>query len=559
MPSAGSSSPARRTSALAKVLVLGLDGATLDLIRPWSEEGKLPALKALMDRGAWGPLESTVPPMTSPAWPSFATGKYPAKHGVFDFVSAHSGSYNVVNATAVRAPSLWELLSAHGKRVGVINVPVTYPPRPVHGFMISGLLSPSGAQVTYPADLLARYEGQGTPYRVMPNVQYKPGNEELFLQDLEALIEVREQYALRLMHDRSGDLLMVHFLSTDLAQHAMWRHMDPAHPQFEPGNPCRDAIERIYRRVDRAVGALVAEAGDETTTIVMSDHGFGPLHGVVNLNILLWQQGLLRFRRDPLTRVRAALFRHGITPKLAYGIVARLNLQNIVARVAKSTRNAVYNKFLSFDDIDWTRTVAYSLGHMGQIYINLAGREREGIVARGAPYEAAIERVVDALGTLTTPDGRPMVERVFRASELPGGPYAEDGPDLHLVLDGYRYISCPLFATDGHVLSKQIRGDSGSHRMQGTLIAAGPQVQPAGRVEGMRIVDLAPTLLSLLDCPVPEDMDGRALTQLLAVEAVERDDLPAAMAWDPGPALARLSQDEDAELQRRLRGLGYLG
>ncbi len=559
MPSGGSSSATRRTPALVRVLILGLDGATLDLIQSWAEAGRLPALKALMDRGAWGPLESTVPPMTSPAWPSFATGKYPAKHRVFDFVSAHSGSFNVVNATAVRAPSLWELLSAHGRRVGVINVPVTYPPRPVNGFLISGLLSPSGAEVTYPADLLERYEGRSVPYRVMPTVQYKPGNEELFLQDLEALIAVREQYALNLMRDQPWDLFMVHFLSTDLAQHAMWRYTDPAHPQFVPGNPYRDAIERIYRRADRAVGALLAEAGDETTTFVMSDHGFGPLHGVVNLNILLWQQGLLHLKRDPLTRLRAALFRHGITPRLAYGIVARLNLQNIVARVAKSTRNAVYNKFLSFDDIDWTRTVAYSLGHMGQIYINVAGREREGIVARGAPYEAAIERVMDALASLTTPDGRPMVERVVRASELPGGPYEGDGPDLHLVLDGYRYISCPLFATDGHVLSKQIRGDSGSHRMEGTLIAAGPQVRPAGRTEGARIVDLAPTVLSLLGCPIPEDMDGRALTELLTAEALGRAVISAALAWDAGPVAVPLSQEEEAELQQRLRGLGYLG
>ena len=545
---------------MAKVLILGLDGATLDLIGPWAEGGKLPELKALMDRGAWGPLESTVPPMTSPAWPSFATGKYPAKHGVFDFVSAHSGSFNVVNATAVRAPSLWELLSAHGKRVGVINVPVTYPPRPVNGFLISGLLSPSGAQVSYPADLLVPYQDDERPYRVMPTVQYKPGNEAPFLDDLEALIEAREQYALRLMRAQPWDLFMVHFLSTDLAQHAMWRYMDPAHPQFEVGNPYQDAIQRIYQRVDRAVGALLAEAGDQATTIVMSDHGFGPLYGVVNLNILLWQQGLLHLKRDPLTRLRAALFRRGITPKLAYRLVARMNLQNIVARVAKSTRNAVYNKFLSFDDVDWRRTVAYSLGHVGQIYINVIGREREGIIARGAPYEEAIERVVDALGTLTTSDGRPMVERVIRAAELPGGPYAEDGPDLHLVLDGYRYISCPLFATDGHVLSKQIRGDSGSHRMEGTVIAAGPQIRPAGRIEGARIVDLAPTVLSLLGCPIPEDMDGRRLDELLATGATSSQVVLIAETARYGvPAAASLSAEEEAELRQRLRGLGYLG
>jgi predicted AlkP superfamily phosphohydrolase/phosphomutase len=560
MRSAGSSRASSRAQNVPRVLILGLDGATLDLVRPWAEAGRLPALKGLMDRGAWGTLTSTVPPMTSPAWPSFATGMYPAKHGVFDFVSAHSGSFNIVNATAVRAPMLWDLLSTHGKRVGVINVPVTYPPRPVNGFMVSGLLSPSGAEVTYPADLLQRYDGREPTYRVMPSIQYKPGNEGPFLDDLEALIGVREQYALRLMGDQPWDMLMIHFLSTDLAQHALWRYTDPRHPRFEAGSPYRDAIERIYRRVDRAIGALLAEAGDGTTTIVMSDHGFGPLHGVVNLNILLWQQGLLHFKRDPLTRLRAMLFQHGLTPKLAYKLIERLNLQNLVARLAKSTRNAVYNKFLSFDDVDWTRTVAYSLGHVGQIYINVAGRERQGIIARGAAYEQAIERVTDALGTLTMPDGRPMVDRVIRAAELPGGPYADDGPDLQLVLDGYRYISCPLFATDGHVLSKQIRGDSGSHRMEGTFVVAGPQIRRAGRVEGTRIVDLAPTVLSLLGCPVPDEMDGRVLSDLLTAGVLAYDE-----AWDretaagARPEPVSLSPEEEDELQQRLRGLGYLG
>jgi predicted AlkP superfamily phosphohydrolase/phosphomutase len=544
---------------MAKVLIFGLDGATLDLILPWAAEGKLPVLQSLMARGAWGRLETTTPPMTSPAWPSFATGKYPGKHGVFDFVSAHSGDFNVINATAVRAQTMWDLLSAQGKQVGVMNVPVTYPPRAVNGFLISGLLSPSSAQVTYPADLLAPYEPDGDAYRVMPTVQYKPGNEAEFMHDLESLIDTRTRFAERLMRDRPWDMMMVHFLATDLVQHAMWRHMDPTHPQHEPGNGFEDAIQQIYARVDQAVGRLLAQAGDDTTVIVMSDHGSGALHGQVNLNVLLWQQGLLQMKRSPLTQLRLAMFRLGITPKLAYKMLARLGLQNIVARVAKSTRNAVYNKFLSFSDIDWKRTTAYSLGHIGQIYINQQGREQHGIVKPGAAYEEAVQRVIAALHTLTLPDGRPMVERVIRASELPDGPYARLGPDLHLVMDGYRYISCPLFATDAHVLSKQIRGDSGTHRLYGTFIAAGPHIRPLGEFEGVRIVDLAPTTLHLLDCPVPEDMDGRVLESVLSAQVVEGGQAPRQGAASHLAVDALdLSAEEEAELEGRLKGLGYL-
>ena len=554
--------------------MIGLDGATFDLIQPWAAQGKLPTLDRLMREGVWGPLESTIPPMTSPAWPSFATAKYPSKHGVFDFVSAHNGTFNVINATAIDARPLWDLLSDQGKRVGVINVPVTYPPRPVNGIMITGLLSPSSQQITYPADLLRGYESAptgGLPhYRVIPSIQYKPGNESAFVRDLESLVDERATYASRLMSDHLWDFFMVHFLATDLAQHALWRYMDVRHPQHEPGSPFRDAILGVYQRADRAIGRLLDQLDGDTTVIVMSDHGFGPLHGVVNLNMLLWREGLLSFRRSPLARLRAFTFRHGLTPALAYAWLARLGLQNVVSRVSKSTRNAVFNKFLSFDDIDWSRTIAYSLGHMGQIYLNVKGREPHGIVepkatigrtqiGTGYTYQESCERVIDALRTLSTPDGRPMLDRVIYQSALSPGEHQDEGPDLHVVLDGYRYISCPLFATDGNIISKQIRGDSGSHRTHGVFIARGPHIRTGAQVSGARIVDLAPTILTLLGCPVSGDMDGRVLTEVLLDRVAQVPILASTAPATEERARHDLSDDEEAELQTRLKGFGYLG
>lgn len=546
------------------VLIVGMDGASPDLVGRWTAQGHLPNLARLIDAGTWGPLESTLPPMTSPAWPSFATGRFPAGHGVFDFVSARAGHFNVINATAIQAPTLWDILSAHGRRVGVMNVPVTYPPHPVNGFMITGLLSPNGAQISYPADLLASFDD---PYRVMPNVQYKPGRERALLADLLALVDTRARFAVRLIEQQRPDFAMVHFLATDIVQHALWRFADPAHPAYEPGNPFQDAVLQVYRRVDAAIGQLLDLIGEDTTVLVMSDHGFGPLHGVVNLNMLLWREELLQFKRDPLTRLKLWMFRHGLTPATAYRWLERLGLQNLVARVSKSARNAVFNKFLSFDDLDWSRTLAYSLGHMGQVYINVKGRaphNREsrgrelGIVERGADYERACDRVIDALRTLITPDGRPMLDRVVRTQDLPPGAHTDEGPDLHVVLDGYRYVSCPLFANDGHILSRQIRGDSGTHRQNGILIAAGPSICPGAPVEGARIVDLAPTVLHLMGLPVPVDMDGRVLLALLTPEACAL--APAIdLAAPSGPDAYTLTDDEEAELEARLKGLGYLG
>ena len=153
-----------------------------------------------------------------------------------------------------------------------------------------------------------------------------------------------------------------------------------------------------------------------------------------------------------------------------------------------------------------------------------------------------------------------MVDRVIPNSELASGSHAHLGPDLHVVLDGYRYISCPLFATDGHVISKQIQGDSGSHRMNGVFIAYGPHIRAGTPVENARIVDLAPTALHLMDCPVPDDMDGRVLRDVLEGSFLDArsPDVESANPYTPQEAYA-LSDEEEAELETRLKGLGYLG
>jgi predicted AlkP superfamily phosphohydrolase/phosphomutase len=186
---------------------------------------------------------------------------------------------------------------------------------------------------------------------------------------------------------------------------------------------------------------------------------------------------------------------------------------------------------------------------MGQIYVN----------GQGESKEAAINRVIDALSTLTTPDGRPMLDLVIRQSALPSGPHRDEGPDLHIMLDGYRFISCPLFATDGNVISRQIRGDSGSHRSHGILIASGPHIQQGSPLDQPRIVDLAPTVLHMMGCPVPGDMDGRVLAEALSPELREVAEAKAAPDSPGASQRYELSEDEEAELEARLKGLGYLG
>lgn len=549
---------------MSRVLVIGIDGATFDLLRPWTEEGDLPTLATLMSEGAQGPLESTLPPVTSPAWPTFATGKNPGKHGVFDFIQPLGGAFELVNASSLREPTVWEMLSEAGRSVGIMNVPVTYPPRPVNGFIVGGMLSPMAGEFTYPADFLDQYGDGGSgkalqPYRIAPGVQYKEGNEETFTADLLDLVERRGEYALRLMEDYPQDFLMFHFQATDVLQHALWKAVDPSHPRYDPDFAARVAptFKEIYRRIDAYIGRMLDRLGNDTTVFVMSDHGFGSLHHTVNLNLFLLDRGLLKLKNGAWTQLKASLFRVGLTPASIWQIIERTGLQNYVWQVSKSTRNKVVSKFLSFNDVDWSRSLAYSIGHVGQIYINLRGREPHGIVEPGAEYDAVRQRVGETLRDLRDPrTGEPMVDHVIPGDQVVHGPYASRGPDLHLVLDGYRAVAFPLFAADRRVVTQQIRGDSGCHRRHGILIGWGRGIRAGATLTDARIMDLTPTILHLMGLPVPRDMDGGVLTAALTLDrSVEYEEVQTTGA----NAQVGLSAEETAEVEERLRSLGYLG
>jgi len=544
-----------------RVLVVGLDGATFDLIRPWAEEGHLPTMARLLREGAHGELRSTLPPVTSPAWPSFMTGMNPGTHGVFDFLRRTPGGFEMVNSSHAAGRTLWQILSEAGRRVGVIAVPTTYPPSPVNGFMITCILSPAKAEITYPPGLLRRYEPELGRYRIGPDVSYREGNQAEYAADLIAMMQQRAKYALRLMRDHEWDFLMVHFLALDLAQHAFWKLVDPAHPLHNAAalQNHGNLLLKVYQKADAILGQLWAHLADEDMLLVMSDHGFGPLHGTVNLNNVLMRHGFLHLKRDAVTRLRYALFRRGLTPRGVYRLLVRLHMQNVIARFGKSARNAALDQFLPFSAVDWTRTTAYSLGHVGQVFINLAGRDPQGIVPPAA-YEAERERVADALRQLRHPvTDTPLVDEIVLREQAYHGPYADRGADLLPVMDGGRYIAFPLFASDAALITPQLRGDSGCHRLQGILMAAGPHVRRAEQLTGAEIIDLAPTILYVLGVPVPDNMDGHVLTAMLEPESLLShpheglEAKPAARTteyhWQP---------EEEAEIEARLRGMGYL-
>ncbi len=549
-----------------RVFAIGLDGATLDLIRPWAAEGRLPNLARIMDEGSHGTLRSTIPPVTGPAWVSFMTGKNPGKHGVGDFLQRIPGEYDraPVNSTSIRAEPFWVTASRFGKKVGILNVPVTYPPYEVNGFLVSGLLTPRNTDgFTYPPGLAVELQEAIGGYRVNLDHFYSEGSGDQFLVDLRDLIDARTSAARYLKNSYEWDFFMVHYIATDWVQHFLWHCMDPTHPRYNENEALAygGAILDVYRQIDDAVGEMMAGLDQDTVMLVMSDHGFGPFYKYIYLNNWLLRNGLLSLKRTVGSRLKHALFVMGITPSSLYGALDKLGGVRVAFKASKKQRHDLLSTFfLSWKDIDWTKTKAYSFGNVGQIFINLRGREPQGIVGPGAEYEELREQIVSMLAELRDPKTETqLIEQIYRREEVYSGDQAEDLADLLMLPLNMEYGATGLSAFVSNEVVEPSFAYSGTHRMDGVFMLKGRGIKPGQVTHDAQIVDMAPTILHLLGLPVSRGMDGRVLTEVLeerflASRRVEYTDETS----EPGSPERGLSEEEVEQVTERLRGLGYV-
>ena len=548
----------------AQLLVIGLDGATLDLVVPWVAAGHLPALERLMTAGAWGPLRSTLPPATFPAWTSLVTGVNPGRHGILDFVERIPGTLRVrfVNGSQRRTPALWTRLSAAGRRVAVLTVPATYPPEPVNGVMVSGFDSPVTTGVdgsfVFPRSFhaeLRRLVGR-LPFADFQEVRTGPRWHDRALASLLDGIERRTVLAETLLAREPWDALMLVFGESDTVAHHFWRFHDAGSPRYAPG-PHADAIFRVYRALDAAISRMVAVAGDACVAVV-SDHGSGGAGDrVVHLNRYLEQCGFLGFRPRAGAASRAVR-------SLALRAVP-FRLQGTLVRRAPAAAGRLEGG-ARFGGIDWARTTAFSeeLDYHPSVWINVAGRESEGIVP-AAQYERTRDAVVNALGAWRDGDGQPVVASVWRREELYSGLATERAPDLLLELaapGGYS-SSCLRSAGPGPALQRlppaqhgagKGSGLNGAHRRDGLFVFSGSGARRAGAQPAADIVDVLPTLLTLARARIPIGLDGAPMTRVLVRSPRwEPDPLPEA-----GGAPRAYGEGESREIAARLASLGYL-
>lgn len=550
-----------------RVLIIGLDGGTLDLILPWVRAGHLPALARLIEGGVSGPLKSSYPPLTGPAWSSFITGKSPGRHGVMEFFFRKEGTYQQVlnNRQNIDGKSLWSILSDSGKKVGIMGVPLTYPPEPVNGFLITGLLTPPGRRdFTFPRELLAELEDHLGTYRLRHDEKYRSSNPRPFLEEQYSILKNNTAAACYLITHKPWDLFMVHILGTDRIQHEFWHVMDENHPQHDPSERQRlgDVILDFFKQVDTSVNSIIDMAGD-ANIIVMSDHGFGPVHKFINFNVWLLEQGYLKLNRDISTRLRYLLFRLGFNYSVLGQIILKMGLGKQAKELGRARREELQRRFfLSLDDVDWANSKVYSMGNFGQLYINLRGREPQGLVSPGSEYESLLDELQQKLIDMVDPEsGLPVIEQVFRKAEVYQGPYAQKAPDLMFLTRNMEYKAMGLSDFSSNRVFEPVYGTTGHHRMNGLLICHNPGVFRTGKeIHDANIQDIVPTIFYLMDHPIPSEMDGKVLLDLFSPEF--RAEHEVHFMEDSGTGQenmeSNLTQEEQNQLMEVLRNLGYV-
>jgi len=550
-----------------KVVVIGLDGATFDIIKPLAKIGKLPNLAKIMENGVYGDLRSTIHPITPQAWTSFLTGKKAGKHGIFDFSRRKKDSYDIefVNASLRKAESIFSILSGAGKKVGAIAIPFTFPPEKVNGFMLSGMDSPGeDRRAVYPDSVYDEIKKEFGHYHIhLASPVGRRIDQAKFWNDIKTEDENRTKISRYLMKRYPCDLFMTVYNNTDRVAH---QHLsEEVFKKIQEGSVVEDEdlLVKTYENTDAHVGALLSDMDGDTSVIIMSDHGSGPIKRVFFLNRWLEENRFLAYRKEKQDPVKSAVRQARF---LAKRFLPR-SVKNFIEARFGGVRDKV-ESMLSFSDIEWEKTKAYGFGMYGNIYVNLKGREPIGIVEPGRQYEDLCDQIIEKLNSLTDPDtGEKIVEKVYRREDLYDGSHVEDAPDLLIGWDDYAYYtSVTLGMEKGAIFGPHMNIDCseykhvGTHRLNGVFMAMGSVIKKGTEISGAEICDVAPTILYMLGQPIPQDMDGRVLTEIFQ-EDFQRDNPPRygrSGQVATADEVVAYSDEESQKVAERLKGLGYL-
>lgn len=563
-------------SAPRKIMCIGLDGATWNILRPRMAAGQMPNLKRLCEGGAVGELDSIFPPETPAAWPSFMTGKNPGKHGVFDFLvyDPEKKRERPVNSTIRDGKAIWDYLSEAGKTSLVLNVPTTYPVKPIQGAMISGFLTPAGAKDwAHPRELVEELVGEYGRYPLFFETMsfvcaHSEKNATMFLDELEFMDRTKFEVCEKLFDRHQPDFTMLHIWGTDRLQHELWHWFDPTHPKYDAAMAAKfgPRIDAYYTLCDTYIGRLAEKVGEDGLTFVISDHGFGPTHYFIDLNSWLLKEGFIVLKNTAKVRLKKLLWDLGVTPqnatRLAYPFLRfamKLKATAPEATLQKSSGSLRIPGMLDLNrDVDWTKTRAYAPFGWSGIFINSEGIRPHGSVP-ASDYDTVRDAIVARLEHLKNPDsGECVAHPIHLKKDMYNGPYTSWGPDIMPLPLDKKHMPVCFFGFQSKEPIYPNNTLYGNHLMEGIVMANGQGARTGGETHA-RLIDMAPTILYLLGLPVPDDMDGRVIEEIIdpsVLEAMPVTSLDTSgMAGTTGGGL---TDDEEEELRARLEGLGYL-
>ena len=514
-----------------RVMVVGWDGAEPRMISNLLSQGKLPNLNQLIQTGILKQLKSTIRPESSAAWTTFATGVNPGVHGVFAFTQhvPHSCRTMLTSADQVPVPFFWETLSQHNKRVAILNMPMAYPPRSVNGWFVCGLMTPNDSAIfTYPPELGKRLLDQG--YTIDTEAPKAVDDRKEYATRMARQVRERTATALTLFKESEWDYGCVVYTELDRLQHFYWGDMDVGHP-LHPRESLPAVIPDHYIELDRALGQLVSLADDDTTIIVMSDHGFGPCSRQFCVNQWLAQEGWLTYSNGPVLLNVA----RRLSMLLKQIPAARKLKQRLIG--SRPTTTAIAKRAF-YDQINWSMTRAWYSEASG-IRINLRGREPQGIVTPGRDYDHVVGEIIALSKSLRDPLSQKLVfQGVYRRDELYQGPEIERAPDI--ILDtavfsedaSQNHIPTAIPMSYGKQLFRSSFPYTGTHTGYGICAT---NRKPNRDVEGL--ADIPQWIMSLFH-----------LDQTTSTPTLDHKVSPQ----------GSYSEEDDRVIRQRLRDLGYI-
>jgi predicted AlkP superfamily phosphohydrolase/phosphomutase len=459
----------------SRCFVLGLDCLGPEVISPESL-AELPNLRRLVESGLSGPLESTLPPITVPAWSSMMTGRDPGELGVYGFKNRRSWAYgDLLFATSgmVRFPRVWDHVGRAGGRSIVIGVPQTSPPPPIEGVLISGFESEGadladGAAFARPPEIAEEIRSVVGEY-LFDVDDFRNIPREAVRDKAWRMTEQRFRLMEHLLATRPWDFAMLCEIAPDRLHHCFWSDHDPRHRRHSPDSPFRSVIRDYYRFVDGWIGRLLEWLPPGCPLLVVSDHGAKALDGGVCINEVLRRAGWLTLHEEPREPGP-----------------------------------------LKPQQVDWSRTRAWGEGgYYARIFLNVQGREPEGVIPPEGRDDARRE-LTGLLSTIELPDGPTLTNRVVwpeHAYRVVRGL----APDLIVLFEDLRWRS---LGTLGHgrlwLQGNDTGVDEANHAQDGLYVLAAPGI-PAARERRASILDITPTLLDLLGLPAPGDLSGESL------------------------------------------------